>query len=314
MRLLLWICSRCHGIARSQFLEIVSCRLRIARADGGPGGQLGRGQIVGERGDWPTASSSSRGTGVGREVASDSRPASSTSSCVSCIGGSRETCLAPGPGDAARVVCARRLLRAMRAANAGRTSTYVGSFSSVERRLRRVRNRPLGRAFFAAGGVEGQQARMQERALPVGVQSAAILVAARVGLPGALGKVEELPVALGLVRLHARPADRADQQAACNRAVSRMNSASSRQRDCRASSRFCGSRCGELGGRGPKTAGRRGCVVISRTMCFTSQPLSMNSTASQSSSSGCVGGSPCAPKSSSCRATGRRRRTASRAG
>ena len=33
-------------------------------------------------------------------------------------------------------------------------------------------------------------------------------------------------------------------------------------------------------------------------MCFTSQPLSMNSTASQSSNSGFVGGSPCDPRSS----------------
>ena len=38
-------------------------------------------------------------------------------------------------------------------------------------------------------------------------------------------------------------------------------------------------------------------VTISRTRCFTSQPLSMNSTASQSSSSGWLGHSPCAPKS-----------------
>ena len=36
-------------------------------------------------------------------------------------------------------------------------------------------------------------------------------------------------------------------------------------------------------------------------MCFTSQPLSMNSTASQSSSSGWVGHSPCEPRSSSVR-------------
>src|SRR5262249_31612941 len=35
------------------------------------------------------------------------------------------------------------------------------------------------------------------------------------------------------------------------------------------------------------------------TRCFTSQPLSRNSTASQSSSSGCVGQAPCEPKSSS---------------
>jgi len=40
-------------------------------------------------------------------------------------------------------------------------------------------------------------------------------------------------------------------------------------------------------------------VTISLTMCFMSQPLSMNSIASQSSNAGCVGGVPCEPKSSS---------------
>ena len=39
-------------------------------------------------------------------------------------------------------------------------------------------------------------------------------------------------------------------------------------------------------------------VTISRKNLFTSQPESRNSTASQSSSSGCDGGSPCDPKSS----------------
>src|SRR5204862_4842403 len=38
--------------------------------------------------------------------------------------------------------------------------------------------------------------------------------------------------------------------------------------------------------------------TISRIRFFTSQPDSRNSTASQSSSSGCDGGSPCEPKSS----------------
>ena len=40
-------------------------------------------------------------------------------------------------------------------------------------------------------------------------------------------------------------------------------------------------------------------VTMSRTMCLTSQPLSTNSTASQSSNPGCVGHSPCEPVSSS---------------
>ena len=48
---------------------------------------------------------------------------------------------------------------------------------------RRVRPWPLDRAFLAGRGVEGQQAGMQERPLPEGVQPAAILVLAVIGQP-----------------------------------------------------------------------------------------------------------------------------------
>src|SRR5438874_1275075 len=52
-----------------------------------------------------------------------------------------------------------------------------------QRLLRCVGARPLGGAFFAAGGVENKQAGMQEAALPQGVEAAAIKILALVLLP-----------------------------------------------------------------------------------------------------------------------------------
>ena len=88
-----------------------------------------------------------------------------------------------------------------------------------ERLLRRVAARPLDGAFLAAGGVEGDQAGVQERPLPVGVQAAAILALALVVLPFARGEVQVLPVAGRLIRLHARPADLGHEQAADRQGV-----------------------------------------------------------------------------------------------
>ncbi len=70
--------------------------------------------------------------------------------------------------------------------------------------------------------------------------------------------------------------------------------------------RDSGWRAGGCSGRS-RAVRARSCALLpigratsqcSLTMCFTSQPLSRNSTASQSSNSGCVGHSPCAPRSS----------------
>ena len=72
---------------------------------------------------------------------------------------------------------------------------------------RRVRPRPLDDAFLAGRGIEGQQAGMQEGALPVRVQAAAVLVFALVGDVVALGEIEEDPVARRLIGLDAGPAD-----------------------------------------------------------------------------------------------------------
>src|SRR5262249_28118326 len=76
---------------------------------------------------------------------------------------------------------------------------------------RRAGARPFRRALFAGWRVEGQQTRMQERALPVRVKTTAVLIFALVLEPVAGGEVQEAPVAGRLVRLDARPTDLADQ-------------------------------------------------------------------------------------------------------
>ena len=79
---------------------------------------------------------------------------------------------------------------------------------------------------------------------------------------------------------------------------------------CRAPSRprrgiAARERAGDCTDRGPAAPAMRrddcryvALVTISRCSCFRLQPLSMNSTASQSSNSGCDGGSLCVPRSS----------------
>src|SRR6185369_11596687 len=67
--------------------------------------------------------------------------------------------------------------------------------------LRRVRTRAFHGAFLARRGVEGEQTRVQEGTLPIGVQAAAILVFVFVVGPVARWKVEELPVTRRLIRL-----------------------------------------------------------------------------------------------------------------
>ena len=73
------------------------------------------------------------------------------------------------------------------------------------------------------------------------VEPAPILVVTLVSLVGPLREVEVVPVAGGLIRLHAAAADLRRQQAAeCQRMV-RMISASNRYLAWRAKSRFAGS-------------------------------------------------------------------------
>ena len=81
-------------------------------------------------------------------------------------------------------------------------------------------------------------------------------------------------------------------------ALSRTTSASSRKRLWRAYSRLYGSAASSALGTS-RLVYRFADVTISRTMCFTSQPLSMNSHGEPVEQRGVGGGSPCAPRSSS---------------
>src|SRR5690606_35590248 len=78
----------------------------------------------------------------------------------------------------------------------------------------RVRGGPLGGALLAGRGIERLEHRVQEGALPVDVEAAAILPLVEMGLVLALGEVEMLVVALRLVRLDARSTDLVVEQAA----------------------------------------------------------------------------------------------------
>ena len=64
----------------------------------------------------------------------------------------------------------------------------------------RVRPRSLDDAFLARRGIEGEQAGVQESALPVGVQAAAVLVLSLVGDVVTPGEIEEDPVARAVGR------------------------------------------------------------------------------------------------------------------
>ena len=76
---------------------------------------------------------------------------------------------------------------------------------------------------------------------------------------------------------------------------SRMISASSRWRGMRQNSRFSGS-IATFAATSPLAIWYASDVIISRCIAFRLQPRSTNSSASQSSSSGCDGGSPILPK------------------
>ena len=66
-----------------------------------------------------------------------------------------------------------------------------------QRRRRRVRNRPLGRALLARRRVERHQPRVQELPLPMHVDGPAELIVARRGRVVALRKIERRVVSSG---------------------------------------------------------------------------------------------------------------------
>ena len=186
----------------------------------------------------------------------------------------------------------------IRAANARAASVNVGSLSRHERRQRRIRSRPLHRAFLSRRRVECLQHRMQILTLPMHIDAASPLLLVGVTLVFANREVEMFVVAGRLIRSHTIAADRGNQEAA------------DQQR--RIANRF--GRIAKLplprhefvqrialqhsGGATDDCRYAR-LMTISFSMCLMSQPLSTNSTASESSNAAFSGGSPCPPKSSS---------------
>ena len=206
--------------------------------------------------------------------------------------------LPKGPRDALRRVGRAFLHDARRK---GARGFDVGRIvQQHERLLRDVRADALRGAFLAARRVEGEQARMHDRCAATRCRGrAATGLRPCSARHSRTGKVQILPISRGLIRLHARAADLAAR--AGRRSPARCRARTPHPAGtatCRASSRLSGSRCVHLR-RTARALPIGALVTISRTMCFTSQPLSTNSQASQSSSAGFTGGSPCAPKSSS---------------
>ena len=70
------------------------------------------------------------------------------------------------------------------------------------------------RAFLATGCIKYKHRRVQVLPLPVYVEAPPVEIAANIGLVAALGKVEVVPIPVGLIRLDARAADLPSQQAA----------------------------------------------------------------------------------------------------
>ena len=113
----------------------------------------------------------------------------------------------------------------------------------------------------------------------------------------AVGIANSLPEPEGLRRLDARSTDLSTKSPLAKKAWSRSISASSRNRGPCARKRFAGSFASVSGV--TRDDCRYTADITSRFMSrLTSQPSSRNRTASQSRSSGWLGGSPCAPKSS----------------
>ena len=201
---------------KGQFRVMVSCRFRSTRVT----------EVQ--------AASSAGSTSGGRRGIADAQQARGPRRgrrgyCRSCLARSgARTAASAGRGGRAR---ARRKARSSRADGSvpasrdhpGRQHARrldVGRVVEQDQRLeRRVRPRALDHALLPRRGVEGQQARVEERPLPVGVEAAAILVVAVVGVILARGEVEEDPVARRLVGLDAGPADLAGEQPADGQGV-----------------------------------------------------------------------------------------------
>src|SRR5215831_955028 len=81
-----------------------------------------------------------------------------------------------------------------------------------QRLERRIRVDTIHGALLASRGVEGKQARMQERPLPLGVESTAVEIISAAGRIFALREVHRGEVAFGLVRFDTWTAELVAQQ------------------------------------------------------------------------------------------------------
>ena len=140
-------------------------------------------------------------------------------------------------------------------------------------------SRSAASKVIIAGGGDGP--------LPERVEAAAVAGPSPLSLVVRACRPICLPEPGGLVRLDARPAERArpagrSRPGRCRGSSRPAAGAAGRGRAAR-----CPGRCASSSGVGrPTTAGRSPTVTISRSSAFTSQPESTNSRASQSSSSG----------------------------
>src|SRR5262245_49553389 len=87
-------------------------------------------------------------------------------------------------------------------ANLRAASTYR-IIEQYQRLQRRVRGRSIHDALLTSGRIKGQQARVQEAALPEGVDAAAVEIRPMARRVFAFGKVQRRQVSIRLIRLSA---------------------------------------------------------------------------------------------------------------
>ena len=230
---------------------------------------------------------------AGRRAGAAGRRPPCRSACARSPGGRHTRC---GASASAPAFEQRPLRQRPRGLDVGRV---VHQRQRLERRVGLAAPR---RALLARRRVERGQRRRRHGPLPQRVHAAAVEILAVALLVllarEALAEGHLVPQADRLIRQHARAADAIVQQAR------------SRPARCRGSTRPAGAAAGRAPAGGSRDRARAapaspsrpaGRSLTSRSAAAsrgTSQPLRTNSTASQSSSSGCDGGSPWTPKSS----------------
>ena len=162
-----------------------------------------------------------------------------------------------------------------------------------QRLQRRVRARRGGRRRSRRSGRRTSAARVRHRAVAERVERAPVAVRPRLLVPGhrpVAGRRQEQERRRG--RIDARPADLRGSAARWPRGRCRGRLGLDPEPRPARQQAVVRIRAQQLRRDAATTAGRSPTSTISRCSAFRLQPLSMNSTASQSSSSGCDGASP----------------------